>query len=443
MKLIFLKFVILFFNLSLRTDLINPIELLSPFRLDVAAKYTYVKYKELGVKSNFHIQLYRNHLRALNNFFEENPRKTCFEDFKQSFDNLIESIKKNGFNSKISSLIVAEDDNQLLGQGVHRLATSLYFNQKVVALPLIGFNKSKLLKENNNFYTYKLFLKNNLPEKYLDFMALKYCELDIKSFLVFIFPCVTYNLSKIEEILNEYSIIGYKKLIKLVNNGPMYFLECLYKNNGWNNFSPGAIEKVNSCFPIKSNLKEVKVYLVSSVGLDNMIKAKNKIRNFYKTHHVIHVTDTHEEAVIAARMVLNNNSLHFINNRKKTYFKNFEAFFKSYKRVLNCSKVDQECFCIDASAVLSAYGLRDCNDLDVLHHGYDAWIKSSFKKDIGSHNTELHHHVFKLDDIIFDPDNYFYYDGFKFAFLNVIKSLKKKRNELKDINDIKLINLLF
>ena len=52
-------------------------------------------------------------------------------------------------------------------------------------------------------------------------------------------------------------------------------------------------------------------------------------------------------------------------------------------------------------------------------------------------NGKIYYHIHK-DEIIYNPENYFYFNGFKFATLNVIKKMKEKRGEPKDINDIKI-----
>jgi FkbM family methyltransferase len=44
--------------------------------------------------------------------------------------------------------------------------------------------------------------------------------------------------------------------------------------------------------------------------------------------------------------------------------------------------------------------------------------------------------------LIYDPGNFFYYDGFKFLTLQKVKAMKKNRNEAKDIKDIALIDTI-
>jgi hypothetical protein len=43
------------------------------------------------------------------------------------------------------------------------------------------------------------------------------------------------------------------------------------------------------------------------------------------------------------------------------------------------------------------------------------------------------------DDILFNPNNHFYWNNIKFATLDVVKSLKAHRGEAKDLVDVKLV----
>ena len=45
-------------------------------------------------------------------------------------------------------------------------------------------------------------------------------------------------------------------------------------------------------------------------------------------------------------------------------------------------------------------------------------------------------------DLIYCPNNYFYYSDCKFIALGVLKSFKLKRSESKDKEDVKLISLI-
>ena len=85
---------------------------------------------------------------------------------------------------------------------------------------------------------------------------------------------------------------------------------------------------------------------------------------------------------------------------------------------------------------MELYNLRKANDLDYLNFN-DININI---KDINVHNNkwQKYYHVNK-DEIIYNPKYHFYFNGFKFAILDVVKKMKENRNENKDIEDIKLI----
>ena len=56
------------------------------------------------------------------------------------------------------------------------------------------------------------------------------------------------------------------------------------------------------------------------------------------------------------------------------------------------------------------------------------------------HNLEITGFDECKDELLFDPNNYFYINGHKFIKLDLIKKMKENRGEPKDIKDIRLIN---
>ena len=93
-------------------------------------------------------------------------------------------------------------------------------------------------------------------------------------------------------------------------------------------------------------------------------------------------------------------------------------------------------YCITSSVILEMYGLRHAKDVDYLHKN-DFDIK---EQNIGVHEgIWLSYYANTKDDIIYNPENHFYFNGFKFAAPHVIMKMKKNRNETKDQNDIELL----
>jgi len=72
-----------------------------------------------------------------------------------------------------------------------------------------------------------------------------------------------------------------------------------------------------------------------------------------------------------------------------------------------------------------------------LHKGYDNKLPAN--KNLESHNN---HHPNDRDDIIFNPENHFWYNGVKFASLSVVKEMKQNAGGQQNRNDMKAINQL-
>ena len=112
-----------------------------------------------------------------------------------------------------------------------------------------------------------------------------------------------------------------------------------------------------------------------------------------------------------------------INNRKNVLFSN-------YHKLMSTMKPDDNRV-ITGSTILSLYGLRDCKDIDLIYYK---------NAPVDSHNQYLkRQYRLTLDDIINNPLYHLYYNGFKYVSLEVIKNMKKVRNEQKDIIDVGLI----
>jgi hypothetical protein len=104
---------------------------------------------------------------------------------------------------------------------------------------------------------------------------------------------------------------------------------------------------------------------------------------------------------------------------------------------LSANSFDKDDFCVDASAVLSVYGLRDCRDVDFLY--LKDFIETG-TEDYSCHNHEAKYYPIHKDEIVVNPLNHFYYKGVKFASPLIIKTMKQIRCEEKDMKDVQLLN---
>ena len=396
------------------------------------AKYIYAKHREWKTRCPFGRDLYYHHLEVWNQFWEYEPPKNGFEAYFNAFDCLLDDIKLNGFNA---SHAVPRGSNGVICNGAHRVTSCVLYNKKLTVQDL---------PEACDAYDFRYFQERGLDSKYLDAMALQYCELKPNSYILTIFPSAVGHAKKVERIIKNYAHIVYKKEIPFTVQGGFQLILTAYEHEpfvqeGRQNSYRSARNKAKACFPENLTASNpVRVYLLEADGLALIQACKTKIRAIFKIgNDCLHSTDTHFEAIVLARALFNQNSVHCLNHRKETIFPQFECYFETYRAWLTESQKDSDWFCIDSGAVLAAYGLRECHDLDILH--YAPMDFSCGIDGIESHNSELPHHALSLDDILFDPDNYFYYRGVKFCSLQVLKQMKERRAEPKDLYDLGLI----
>lgn len=418
-----------------RLNSVNPLDLLSPKRFDILAKLLYAKGRENKYETDFHLNVYKEHLLAWNGLHSDFDGKSGLDEYVNSFNDILDSIK-NGFDSKKSFIpvIKLEDGSLSPLNGSHRTASAIVHNKNV-------FCKEGVLKKDGIFCDFKYLQNLGLEEKWMDAMALEYIRLKNDNFIVSLFPSASNKKDEeVREILNDMGSIVYEKDVYLNEMGALnYTREMYYGENwtgGWHDSFHGANNKSKLCFTDFN--KPLKVFLVNFISKnDPGREVKNKIRELFGIgNHSVHINDTDEEAIRLGRTLFNNNSVHALNNSKLVYYNDFENQLEYFKKFIENNNLDVEDYCITASSVLSKYGLRPGKDLDYLHRGSKIkghhMIHSHNEYAIGKYSTNI-------DDILYNPDNYFYYNGLKFASLDIVKKLKEFRMEQKDINDIKLI----
>ena len=230
-------------------------------------------------------------------------------------------------------------------------------------------------------------------------------------------------MDDVMNIISEYSNLFYHSDEKLNQEGQFNLMKEIYLSDGWAN-ERGIRRKGNQCFMGRSG---VRFMVIDAKNLETVKEMKSKVRALSNVgNHSVHITDTHEEAIRVAKTVFNDNSIHFLNNRQNVLLPN-------YRKLLASATPDDNTV-ITGSSVLSLYGLRDCKDLDLIYYN---------NPPADSHNKYLEtHYKLTLDDIVNNPRYHLYYNGFKYVSLDVIKKMKSRRNETKDITDVRLIETI-
>jgi hypothetical protein len=415
----------------------KPIDLLTHTRFDVIIKYMYAKSILEGYNTTIFQNIYKEHLRIWNNFKEyDKPEKNTFEAFDNVFKQLIEEIKCNGFNDTISKIPVVFEKYIL--NGSHRLASALATDKDVYTTEGVVGRDGQL------DCGYKFFENLGLNPDYADRTAIEYAKLKKNTFIVFIFPSANGKIDEVINILNKNGKIVYSKNVPLNENGSFNLIKELYLNESWGgtfdtNFS-GFRHKQHLCYP---TYQPTSVFLLEFDNLETSVKVKEIIRSLFNIgKHSVHINDTHEETIRLAKTVFNKNSVHFLNNKKTVNYKTFDNTLDNFKKQVEKLNLDIDDYCICGSSPLSAYGLREGNDLDYLH---SKPIKITDNSGLLNSHNEYSKSFYTLerDEIIYNPNNHFFYKGVKFATLEVIKGLKENRKEQKDKIDLELIKSIY
>ena len=409
---------------------IQAIELLTPNRFDILAKYIYIKFRNLKIDSGFGEEIYLNHIRVFNSFVEnDGSKKVGKKGFLESFNNLIESVDNNGF---IQESIVPLCSNNTIIDGAHRLATAIYYNKSISCVNINNASSN---------YNYRFFREQGLDAVFLDAMATEYVHLKNNVYMLLLWPAANGNDVEFLDILNTYGSIVHQKDIYLTKEGGVKLVRQVYKNESWvgskRDSFIGARNKASWCFA--NSKKALKVFLFESTK--DLIKMKEEIRGLFKIEkHAVHINDTKEETLELAGLLFNENSINWLNHSALRTFSWHDRLLSHYGNWIRDLNMNNEYFCIDGSSVLAAYGIREARDLDFFYFG-DNNISTGFKE-IGCHNNEIEHYNISRDDIVFNPMNHFVLNNVKFVSIALIREMKLIRNESKDVRDVELIRQL-
>ena len=378
----------------------NPIDLLTHKRFDVVIKYLYAS----NLSSGFFKNAYKEHLGGWNGFTEDKRKKSTFEDFDNSFISMI--------HNKVDEPVPVNPEGHL-ANGAHRLAAALY-RQRPINI------RSTTAKENYPIEAdYKVFLRKGLHRHIMKRTALEYAKLKSNTYIVSLFPIAHTRMDEVMDIIEKHSNIFYTSSEGFNDKGQLGLIKEIYLSEGWAS-EKGIMKKCKQCFRGMGNVTFV---LIDAKNLETVKEMKKELRALFKVgNHSVHINDYHEDTIRIAKTVFNRNSINFLNNRKSVSFPN-------YKKLMANMKPDDNTI-ITGSTVLSLYGLRDCKDIDLIYFN---------NPPIDSHNQYLGNlYKLTLDAIFNNPLYHLYHNGFKYVSLDVIKNMKKRRNEPKDIIDVKL-----
>ena len=415
-------------NDSYHIESIKGSELLTFNRFDLAFKILYLEMIENKVI--FSKKIYKDHIRAFSLGKFEEPGsldKNSIDQYYQNFLKIFESIDLNDFSSDQSLVPLSIDGS--IANGSHRVASAIVTNKIVDCIKL---------NASNHIYDYSFFYKRGVPENFLDIAATKFVEYSSNVYIAIIWPSAVGCESEINKIIKN---IIYKKNVKLDFQGAHNLISQIYYGEDWigsekDGFS-GAKHKLVECF---KTYNSVRVIAFKADNFNDVINTKQKIRDIFKIgKHSIHITDNKDEAIRVSRTLFNANSIHMLNHSVPNKYLQVHKNIEYLKDFALSNKLMYEDFVVDGSMLLALYGLRKSVDIDLLCNSDSV---QNMPKGIGLHDDELFHHQETKNELIYNPDFYFYFNGLKFLSFERVFFMKKNRSELKDLNDCSMMEAL-
>lgn len=305
-------------DVDLPVEYVDPEQFVVSERIDLICKLFYIECREKKWDMAFAKELYTEHLRAFSegSFTEPgNEDKNSLEKYFDTFDRLIDDIKVNGFDA--SKSVIPVSDNGVILDGSHRVAIAIYYH---IDLPIVRIHGTE------QCFDAAFFQKNGLKRIYLDFMIDQYIRRKEQTYVVCLWPA-GYDVDKnkrTKEILRQAAHIVYHKEIKFNYNGIKSLVTQVYQHQSWtggleNGFS-GVEGKAQPCF---AKNKLTTVYVIEGITQPELIELKGRIRDIYQIENQsIHITDTKDEAIEAAELLFNENSIHLANFGNPTAYWN-------------------------------------------------------------------------------------------------------------------------
>lgn len=404
----------------------TPIKIIQS-RLDVIFKIEYAwAYKNNLIKKNkwFYI-FYKEHLRAINNFFEKNNNKTGFLNFLDSYNSLINEFEQNNWDHNREKIEISDDYS--IRNGSHRFALSVLYKKKFCEV--IYTNKKPIN------YDFAFFLKRKLKEEFCLYALERYLKYSDSSNIIVLFPSLKYDYNKIEDKIRKNFLTIFTREIYLSANGVHNLVLHMYRDQEWLSLEKNqgysltlrhAQQRYVKNFPIK-------LMFIEHFETNELHDFKRKIRQELKQGNFpIHVPDNRREIIDLGSLALRDNACIFLDNSRPKNNKKIHYLLKAFIYWVKKENFDIDDFCVVGSAYISLEGHREVNDLDVL----DLKFRECPIKNINIIKKDSK--LFDLYDSeeLFTPSNNFYYNGVRIISKQTTIKIKKKRNEIKDIQDL-------
>jgi hypothetical protein len=322
-------------------------------------------------------------------------------------------------------------------------------------------------------------------QEFADSIIKEYIKFRKNTFCITIWPFYQKDLKEVVDFLTQYGYVYYTKEIKLDYNSAINLVHQLYSDTNRFPTMDKISEKVDYLGFSKNEKKKIRVIFFENVSPERISGSKaplkTKIRELLlkevtgkivRGDDMVHINDNYYQTIEYSQIFLHKKTLSFLkkqNLENHLKFDRSRLYINTIKQwmIKNVKLIDYERFVIMGSSVLYLYGLRECRDVDGLVLGdgisnelmdnvskffYNKETKFSYAG-LGITNTKYWDKGwddkdipwFKLfglkyrDELLFNPENYFYFNGMKFVTLKIEILRKYIRHKHHDVGDMLMV----
>jgi len=399
---------------------IQAVALITPSRLDIAAKTLVARSLKTGLGRVPADEIYRATLSAMNptGKFGEDNKKFSLDDYENSFKELFSSLSDNGFDPSRGLVPLSRDGS--LQNGAHRVAIAAILGldvatQKTDDIPQV--------------YDFQYFQKAGLEYSLLRRLAWEYLGLENRTRAILLSGFSESESLKIANHLRKSAGVVCYDSIRLTEIGKRRLMDAAYGHLSW--YANDLREKL----VIERFSAESTAHLILFVPRDDThaSEIKEHLRNRFmeqgQFERRIHGSDNYEETVRIARAFLLKGQRAFLN------WSPLGAEDPILERVMSLPDFQKsDLLAFDGGAVVEMFGIRTTQDLDHI------CVTKGLKCAVGSRHGDCHNHMYAasgLDvaELLNNPDETFEVQGIKFMNSDLVALSKRFRGEGKDLAD--------
>lgn len=390
---------------EVKVKYVKPSSLIKSERIDLVAKIMYAKAIKNSVNTSYYRDLYKATIEAFSSGSYKEPdniQKNSFEKYDMVFNDLLHDIEKNGFSIEKSIIPVTPDGNIL--DGAHRTSIAYVLNKKV---PVFVVDKSSVSFDS------RYFANMGLDRKYLDDMVFEYSRIADNLYVICLWPtCNRIQQKDISGYLRNRFKVVYEKDINFSYIGFNNFMSQIYYEQKW----VGTLDDGYAGVKVKADLcyKEgnpTHIIVIEEVDINKVVYEKSVVRKKIGIgNHSIHSTDDKRETIRMLSLVLNDNSVAFLNNASPYRYKDVVQKIRKIKQDMESRHILSDDYVIGCDLAVSLYGLyplyRNRNIIYIPDRFIEHMDRDRYDINMGDDKDNI-------DDLVYNPNNFFYFEDVK------------------------------